>query len=84
SSQFYEKISHDSGNEKNRFLNLPAPYHLLPDTPYFRRAPIVPPPTRLSLLVRSYRLSQKRISILKQCAITRGKKQPGIDAKNSI
>ncbi|KAK6112486.1 hypothetical protein QQG55_47890 [Brugia pahangi] len=46
SGQFYEKISRDSGNEKNRFLNLPAPYHLLPDTPYFRRAPIVPPPTR--------------------------------------
>ncbi|EJD75739.1 hypothetical protein LOAG_17182 [Loa loa] len=45
--QFYERISRDSGNEKNRFLNLPAPYHLLPDTPYFRRAPIVPPPTRL-------------------------------------
>uniref|UniRef100_A0AAF5RY61 RRM domain-containing protein n=2 Tax=Wuchereria bancrofti TaxID=6293 RepID=A0AAF5RY61_WUCBA len=44
--QFYEKISRDSGNEKNRFLNLPAPYHLLPDTPYFRQAPIVPPPTR--------------------------------------
>uniref|UniRef100_A0AAF5PKF5 Uncharacterized protein n=1 Tax=Wuchereria bancrofti TaxID=6293 RepID=A0AAF5PKF5_WUCBA len=45
-SQFYEKISRDSGNENNRFLNLPAPYHLLPYTPYFRQAPIVPPPTR--------------------------------------
>ncbi|VDP15559.1 unnamed protein product [Onchocerca flexuosa] len=44
--QFYERTSHNSGSEKNRFLNLPAPYHLLPDTPYFRRAPIVPPPTR--------------------------------------
>ncbi|VBB25707.1 unnamed protein product [Acanthocheilonema viteae] len=43
---FYERIPRDNGNEKNRFLNLPAPYHLLPNTPYFRRAPIVPPPTR--------------------------------------
>uniref|UniRef100_A0A915PN09 RRM domain-containing protein n=1 Tax=Setaria digitata TaxID=48799 RepID=A0A915PN09_9BILA len=44
--ELYERIPRDNGNEKNRFLNLPAPYHLLPDTPYFRRAPIVPPPTR--------------------------------------
>ncbi|EJW75776.1 hypothetical protein WUBG_13314 [Wuchereria bancrofti] len=53
-SQFYEKISRDSGNENNRFLNLPAPYHLLPYTPYFRQAPIVPPPTRLHLFYNQF------------------------------
>ncbi|VDN06327.1 unnamed protein product [Thelazia callipaeda] len=45
-NHFCDRISWNNGKEKNQFLNLPAPYHLLPDTPYFRRAPIVPPPTR--------------------------------------
>ncbi|VDK76200.1 unnamed protein product [Litomosoides sigmodontis] len=45
-SQSYERASRDTGSKKSRFLNLPAPYHLLPDTPYFRRALIVPPPIR--------------------------------------
>uniref|UniRef100_A0A0R3RW57 SCP domain-containing protein n=1 Tax=Elaeophora elaphi TaxID=1147741 RepID=A0A0R3RW57_9BILA len=57
-SQFYERIPRASGNAKNRFLNLPAPYHLLPDTPYFRRAPIIPPPTRESSSTRQMPIQQ--------------------------
>ncbi|MCP9262978.1 hypothetical protein DINM_006341 [Dirofilaria immitis] len=60
--QFYEKISCNSGSEKNRFLNLPAPYHLLPDTPYFRRAPIVPPPTRSLSAIEQIPIQQRIIN----------------------
>ncbi|VDK50968.1 unnamed protein product [Anisakis simplex] len=33
-------------------LALPAPYHLLPNTPYFRKAVIIPPPVRGPTVIR--------------------------------
>ncbi|KHN78005.1 hypothetical protein Tcan_03665 [Toxocara canis] len=61
------KAQSESANDSQCFmktgpLTLPAPYHLLPDTPYFRKALIVPPPVRGPTVIKRPPLLSRIIS----------------------
>ncbi|VDM70211.1 unnamed protein product [Strongylus vulgaris] len=40
-----QNLEHPDPAKRPRYLPLPPPYHLLPNTSFFRKASIKPPPT---------------------------------------